>query len=42
MIPLVIYQRFNIEEFYILPTQCLYVFCVDLRKNSDFSIYKMN
>ena len=22
--------------FYILPTQCIYVFCVDLRTNSDY------
>ena len=25
--------RFNIQQFYILPTQCIYVFCVDLRTN---------
>jgi len=23
--------RFNIQQFYVLPTQCIYVFCVDLR-----------
>jgi len=28
--------RFNIEQFYVLPTQCIYVFCVDLRTNSDY------
>jgi hypothetical protein len=28
--------RFNIHKFYVLPTQCIYVFCVDLRKNSDY------
>ena len=28
--------RFNIQEFYVLPTQCIYVFCVDLRTNSDY------
>ena len=22
-------------EIYVLPTQCIYVFCVDLRTNSD-------
>jgi len=27
---------FNIQQFYILPTQCSYVFCVDLRTNSDY------
>ena len=28
--------RFNICRFYVLPTQCIYVFCVDLRTNSDY------
>ena len=28
--------RFNIQQFYVLPTQCMYVFCVDLRTNSDY------
>jgi len=28
--------RFTIHEFYVLPTQCIYVFCVDLRTNSDY------
>jgi len=27
--------RFNIQQFSVLPTQCIYVFCVDLRTNSD-------
>jgi hypothetical protein len=27
---------FNIHKFYVLPTQCIYVFCVDLRTNSDY------
>ena len=31
-----IYRQFNIQQFYILPTQCVYVLCVDLRKNSDY------
>ena len=26
-----IYQEFNIQQFYVLPTRCIYVFCVDLR-----------
>jgi len=30
------YHQFNIQQFYILPTQCIYVFCVDLRTNSDY------
>jgi hypothetical protein len=29
------YHQFNIHKFYVLPTQCIYVFCVDLRTNSD-------
>jgi hypothetical protein len=28
--------RFNVQQFYVLPTQCVYVFCVDLRTNSDY------
>ena len=28
--------RCNIQQFYVLPTQCIYVFCVDLRTNSDY------
>ena len=27
---------FNTILFYILPTQCINVFCVDLRTNSDY------
>jgi len=27
--------QFNIQQFYVPPTQCIYVFCVDLRTNSD-------
>ena len=33
------YRHFNIQQFYILPTQCIYVFCVDLRTNSDLFPY---
>jgi hypothetical protein len=29
-------RTFNIQQFYVLPTQCIYVFCVDLRTNSDY------
>ena len=29
------YHKFNIHQLYVLPTQCIYVFCVDLRTNSD-------
>jgi hypothetical protein len=28
--------RFNIQQCYVLPTQCVCVFCVDLRTNSDY------
>jgi hypothetical protein len=28
--------RFNIQKFYFLSTQCIYMFCVDLRTNSDY------
>jgi hypothetical protein len=27
---------FNVHKFYVLPTQCIYVFCVDLRTNTDY------
>ena len=30
------YRQFNIHIFYVLPTQCIYVFCVDLRTNSNY------
>ena len=30
------YHQFNFQQFYVLPTQCIYVFCVDLRTNSDY------
>jgi hypothetical protein len=28
--------RIGVQKFYVLPTQCVYVFCVDLRTNSDY------
>jgi hypothetical protein len=28
--------RFNIQQYYVLPTQFIYVFCVDLKTNSDY------
>jgi len=31
-----IYRQFNIQQVYVLPTECIYVFCVDLRTNSDY------
>jgi len=30
------YHQFNIKKLYVQPTQCIYVFCVDLRTNSDY------
>jgi len=30
------YHQFNILQFYVLPTHCIYVFCVDMRTNSDY------
>jgi len=30
------YRQFNIQQFYVLPTQCIYVFFVDLRTSSDY------
>jgi hypothetical protein len=30
------YRQLNIQQFYVLPTQGIYVFCVDLRTNSDY------
>ena len=30
------HHQFNIQQFYVLPTHCIYVFCVDLRTNSDY------
>ena len=30
------YRQFNFQQFYVLPTQCICVFCVDLRTNSDY------
>ena len=30
------YHQFNTQQFYVQPIQCIYVFCVDLRTNSDY------
>ena len=30
------YHQFNIQQFHVLPTHCIYVFCVDLRTNSHY------
>jgi hypothetical protein len=28
--------RFNFQKLHVLRTHCIYVFCVDLRTNSDY------
>jgi len=28
--------KFTVKNSYVLPTQCIYVFCVDLRTNSNY------
>ena len=28
--------RFSTHKFYVLPTHCIYMFCMDLRTNSDY------
>jgi hypothetical protein len=30
------YHQFNINKLYVLPTQCIYVFCADLRTNRNY------
>ena len=35
------YRQFNIQQFYVLPTQCIYVFCVDLRTNSGYFVTQL-
>ena len=32
------YHHINIQQFYVLPTQCIYVFYVDLRTNNNKSL----
>jgi hypothetical protein len=31
-----LYHQFNIQQFYVLPTQFIYLFCVDIETNSDY------
>ena len=31
----VMHQQLNIQQLYVLPTHCIYVFCIYLRTNSD-------
>jgi len=37
-----IYRQFNTQQFYVLPTQCIYVFYMDLRTKSYISLYSIN
>ena len=30
------YRQFNTHKLHVLPTQCICVFCVDLRTKSDY------
>jgi hypothetical protein len=36
LLPTLCAARFNVHKFYVLPTQCVCVFCMDLRTNSDY------
>jgi len=31
-----VYHQFNIQQLYVLPIHCIYVFSVDLRRDSDY------
>jgi len=35
------YRQFNIQQFHVLPKQCIYVFCVDLR-TAVISLYSID
>ena len=39
---LLLYHQFNIHKFHVLPTHSIYVFCVDLRTNSDYFPIQIN
>jgi len=30
------FTRLNVTKLHVLPTHCIYVFCLDLRTNSDY------
>jgi len=36
------YHQFNIQQFYVLPTQCIYVFCMYLKETAIISLYNIN
>ena len=31
----VMHHQFNVQQLYVLPTHCIYVFCIYLRTNSE-------
>ena len=35
------YRQFNIQQFYVLPTQCIYVFCVIWEQMAIISLYNI-
>ena len=37
-----IYRHVIIQQFYVLPTKCIYVFCVVLSTRAIISLYSMN
>jgi hypothetical protein len=36
------YHKLLTLKIYLLPTQCIDVFCMDVRTNSDYSLYSIN
>ena len=36
------YHQVGIQQFYVLPTQLIFVFCVDERKTAIISLYNVN
>ena len=36
------YHQFNIQQFNVLPTHYIYVFCVDLRTKAIISLHNIN
>ena len=36
------YHQFNIQQFYVLPTHCIYVFCVISEQTAIISLYNIN
>ena len=36
------YRQFNIQQFYILPTQCIYVFLWISEQTAIISLYNIN